>query len=391
VVVNSGQLVAEGGGVTISGNTLRVSDPDFPNVPVTYTLTALPTDGVLRLSGIPAAVGTTFTQRDIDLGHLRYQHDGSETAADSFEFTAADSNGGTLGATTVAIKVKPVNDAPTLSGNGTALTAIAEDTRQSAGDVVSAIVGDTITDADSAALRGIAVIGATGGHGTWQYSTNGGATWSALGTVSTSQALLLRDTDRVRFVPAANFNGLVSLLYRAWDRTTGVAGGRANLSPPTSVGGSSAFSTATATATLTVTPVNDAPTLVARSVPVVRGGDSGTTASALLAAGGAHDVDAPTVFGLAVTATTGDGWEYSTDGGATWLALGEVDVSHVRLLAADARLRRRPGSAGPTTLTFLAWDGTQGVAGETSDLSAADSAGGSSAFSTVSVTAVWKP
>jgi hypothetical protein len=92
-----------------------------------------------------------------------------------------------------------------------------------------------------------------------------------------------------------------------------------------------------------------------------------------------------------VTATTGDGWEYSTDGGATWLALGGVDMSQVRLLETDALLRRRPGSSGPATLTFQAWDGTEGVAGETTDLSAAGSVGGSTAFSAVSVTAVWKP
>ncbi len=198
------------------------------------------------------------------------------------------------------------------------------------------------------------------------------------------------DTDRVRFVPAANFNGVVGLVYRAWDQTAGIAGRKANLSSSKSVGGSTAFSTATATATLTVTPVNDAPTLVASSHPVVRGGEWGTTASALLAAAGAHDMDAPTVFGIAVTATTGDGWQYSTDGGTTWLDLGVVAASGVLLLDGAARLRREPGSTGPATLTFRAWDGTQGVAGETGDLSAADSVGGSSAFSQVSVKAVWK-
>ena len=44
--------------------------------------------------GVPVTVGTTFTQNDINLGHLRYQHNGSETVADSFAFTAADKNGG---------------------------------------------------------------------------------------------------------------------------------------------------------------------------------------------------------------------------------------------------------------------------------------------------------
>ena len=83
-------------------------------------------------------------------------------------------------------------------------------------------------------------------------------------------------------------------------------------------------------------PVNDAPTLNAHAVPVVRGGALGTTVSALLAAAGAHDVDVPAVFGLAVKATAGAGWQYSTDGGATWLDLGVVAVegAEVELLRA---------------------------------------------------------
>jgi hypothetical protein len=390
IVVNSGQQVAQGGAVTISSKTLRVTDTDHTKAPVTYTITAVPDHGELLVSGSPATVGTTFTQSDINLGHVRYQNDGSATAADSFQVTAVDSYGHTLAPTSVAITVKLVNHAPTLNGNGTALTSIPEDLKQPAGDLVSAIVGNTISDPDSGALAGIAIIGATSGHGTWQYSSNGGATWHAFGVVSAHQALLLPDTDLVRFVPAANFNGVVSLVYRAWDRTAGVAGGRANLSSSTSVGGSKAFSTATATASLTVTPVNDAPTLVARSVPVVRGGASGTTVSALLAAARAHDVDGPAVFGLAVTATTGAGWQYSTDGGTTWLDLGVVSASQVLLLDGGTRLRRLPGSTGSATLTFRAWDGTQGVAGQTDDLSSANSVGGSTAFSQVSAKAVWK-
>ena len=41
----------------------------------------------------------------------------------------------------------------------------------------------------------------TNGTGTWEYSTDNGNNWSALGSVSTSAALLLRSTDYIRFVP----------------------------------------------------------------------------------------------------------------------------------------------------------------------------------------------
>jgi hypothetical protein len=243
IVVNRGPRVAQGGAVTISSKTLRVTDPHHRSAPVTYTITALPAHGVLLVSASPATVGTTFTQRDINLGHVRYQNDGSATTADSFEITAADSYGDTLRPTTVAITVKLASHAPTL---------------------------------------------------------------------------------------------------------------------------------------------------VAHSVPVVRAGEGGTTVSGLLAAAGAHDGDVPGVFGLAVTATTGAGWQYSTDSGTTWVDLGAVAASQVLLLDGAARLRRLPGSTGPATLTFRAWDGTQGVEGGTDDLSAAGSVGGNTAFSQVSVKAVWK-
>ena len=62
-------------------------------------------------------------------------------------------------------------------------------------------------------------------NGTWQYSTNGGTTWSAFGSPGTTTArLLAADANTyVRFVPNANWNGTVSngLTFRAWDQTSG--------------------------------------------------------------------------------------------------------------------------------------------------------------------------
>ena len=46
------------------------------------------------------AVSGTFTQADINLGDVTYDHDGSETNGDSFDFSLAD--GGEDGATPVA-------------------------------------------------------------------------------------------------------------------------------------------------------------------------------------------------------------------------------------------------------------------------------------------------
>ena len=151
-----------------------------------------------------------------------------------------------------------MNDAPVLdtSGNPSLLT-VNEGDSDPVGDTVSSILGDSITDVDADALEGIAVCELTGtGNGSWQFSTNGGNSWTAFGTVSTTDARLLRDNDRVRFVPNAGFLGSAGLSYHAWDQTTGTAGSTANLSV---TGGVSAFSVAMETAEVAV--VADSPTV----------------------------------------------------------------------------------------------------------------------------------
>ena len=131
-------------------------------------------------------------------------------------------------------------------------------------DSIASAGGDRVSDIDVGAVEGIAVSAASITNGTWQYSTNNGTDWSALGSVSAASARLLAAdaATRVRFVPSANFNGLVAtaLTFRAWDRTSGTNGATTDASVN---GGMTAFSSATETASLTVTPVNDAPSFVA--------------------------------------------------------------------------------------------------------------------------------
>ena len=106
--------------------------------------------------------------------------------------------------------------------------------------------------------EGLAVTALNSGNGTWQYSLDGGSTWNAVGGVSNNSALLLRASDRLRFVPNALTGTIANCTFRAWDQTSGAAGSKVDVS---SNGGSSPFSTATATASISVTDVNDAPTV----------------------------------------------------------------------------------------------------------------------------------
>jgi hypothetical protein len=158
-----------------------------------------------------------------------------------------------------AVSIKPVlNDAPVLTPVSPDLTPITEDETGNGGDLISAIVGTSISDGDGDP-EGIAITGLSPGGGTWQYDTGSG--WADVGTVSSNQSLLLRDTDSIRFVPDGQ-NGESpdpTFTYRAWDRTTGAVGTKVDT---TSNGGSTAFSSSTDTASIAVSSVNDAPTVL---------------------------------------------------------------------------------------------------------------------------------
>jgi hypothetical protein len=180
----------------------------------------------------------------------------------------------------VFTKTKPMDfgnlmvaHAPVLDNSGLmTLAPIHEDESGNTGTLVSAIIasagGDPITDSDSDAVEGIAVIGVDNTHGAWQYKIGASGEWIGFGTLSEAGARLLASDDAtwIRFVPAANWNGSLDpgITFRAWDQASGTAGGTADT---TTSGGATAFSRASETASIQVMAVNDAPA----------GGDSALT------------------------------------------------------------------------------------------------------------------
>ncbi len=106
----------------------------------------------------------------------------------------------------------------------------------------------TITDSvPGAVVGGIAVTGTTG-KGTWSYSLDG-TTFTAIGAVADTSALLLPKTASLRYTPDGADAETPTITYCAWDTTTGQAGTKVDASVN---GGTTAFSTATDTAHLTV-------------------------------------------------------------------------------------------------------------------------------------------
>ncbi len=153
------------------------------------------------------------------------------------------------------------NHAPVLSTKvAPVFPSINEDTLNPTGTTIAALLGSLTTDADFGANKGAAIISLAGtDSGTWEFSLDAGAHWASMAGVSANNAGLLRDIDKIRFRPKANFQGTATLQLRAWDRTTGMPADTVDLSEPTAIGGSTAFSEALATASITVLPVNDPP------------------------------------------------------------------------------------------------------------------------------------
>jgi putative intracellular protease/amidase len=245
------------------------------------------------------------------------------------------------------VLAEPDNHAPVLDvTKNPYLNTILEDTVNPAGTPIGNLLNGW-SDSDLGDLKGMAIVStaATQGRGLWQLSTNGGTSWQGLGTPSEEAARLLAadGQTRLRFVPNANFNGQVSLQYRAWDRTQGIAGGVFNVAGNT--GGAGAFSTAIESAIQKVMPVNDAPLLsLSGSVGYVRNAEPIVLAPLATV----KDVDSQNLAGgqLRVWISTGAGTSnvLGIGGGFT------VDGTSVKL--GTTTVATISGSSGTFTLTF---------------------------------------
>ncbi|CAO3456589.1 hypothetical protein [Azospirillum argentinense] len=378
--------------------TLRDGDGTASDANGTFTAASLTASGFVRTgTGTYSLAAANAAAAQAAIRQLVFQPTGDQVASGQtvttrFDVTATDAalngQGGTQAGTTATTVVSTaVNDAPVLTAASPALTGIDENATANGGQTVASVLGASVGDVDSGALQGIAVTGLTSGNGAWEYSLDDGASWTAMGAPTDGAALLLRATDRLRFVPDGRNATSASLTYRAWDQTSGAAGSTADT---TANGGTSAFSSATDTAGLTVTAINDAPTLSGGPVDLTATDEdttsTATTVAALLAGLTHGDVDTGALAGVAITAATGNGsWEYSLDG-TTWAALGAPSDGAARLLAADALVRYVPdGRNGETaTLTLRAWDRTSGTNGGVADTTAN---GGTTAVSSGTATA----
>jgi len=113
-LLNTGLTVGEGQSAVIAAANLQAQDPDTAPANLVFTLASVPTNGQLRLSGVPLVVGDQFNQIDINGGSLSYTHNDTETSSDSFTFTVSDGTT-TLPVATFTITITPANDNPVLT------------------------------------------------------------------------------------------------------------------------------------------------------------------------------------------------------------------------------------------------------------------------------------
>jgi VCBS repeat-containing protein len=154
-------------------------------------------------------------------------------------YTIQVSDGHVADTQDVVIVIKGTNDRPTVKNNilfhsegyaGDPANAIDADDFNNSGTLVSDLLQAQQEDVDVfGSLQGIAVQGVdfsftTTGADSWEYSTDGGSTWTAFDVDTSPENATVLSTDaRVRFVPDAGGqnSGWAKLKFVLWDQTDG--------------------------------------------------------------------------------------------------------------------------------------------------------------------------
>ncbi|RIX79652.1 DUF4347 domain-containing protein, partial [Acidovorax cavernicola] len=356
-------------------NTIVVALPDAPSV-------ALPSDwnGAFTVTVVVNDRGNTGDRP----GALA---PGDNSTTGTFDYEDGVSSN-LVTTRTFVFTVAPVNDAPVVTGGNTeALPSVNEDVgTNAAGTNVGTLFGghfsDGADDIDNTGIGstagstsdtffGVAITGVAldPAQGAWEYSIDGGTTWTAVGARSDSNALVLDATAQLRFVPAANFHGTPNTLtVRLVENDANNDSATADPTSGSTVdvsgagnGGSTVYSAGTVVLSTQVINVNDRPTAIDVTAPrgtedtqgtgvrvdtLFTGSYGDTTDDQTGVTGGGN---ASTSFGgLAIVGNNANAsqgaWQYSLDG-TNWL---DVPTSpsdgNALLLPPDAQLRFVPAA-----------------------------------------------
>ncbi len=292
---------AVGSGTAAPGTVTTDLSPANSNASVGDSIVIEP-DGKIEVAGFYGATNQDFAI-------ARYVANNAPTAAGNASLNPIDENQ----------YANPSSSPPNPSNPGNTVASL-----------VSRLGESDIDDGAATSSLGIAVVGTVTSNGIWQYSTNGGSSWTAIPTVNPASALLLAQqtggsNHLIRFVPNSGYVGSASITIRAWDETQGTNGGTYNLNTDAS---SNLNSGSDNTYTLSIT-VDTAPTTV-----YVNSSWAGSAQNASVTDSLSHahnfNIDAFATISSALTALSINGGTVEIDGGATGFVYNEaVDVTVV--------------------------------------------------------------
>jgi hypothetical protein len=229
--------------------------------------------------------------------------------------------------------------------------------------MVKDIIGIAALEAPSvpAVGLGIGITSADNSDGHWEFQLAKTKIWLPVNPVTPTSVLLLRPTDKLRFVPTLTSNGPAPLTFLSWDQSPGSGTAGTLFNPAAAL---AAFGSHPITAVLDLTPIMDL------SVPAVLNPiNAGQTTNDGLIFADMMSVSRVVGgnLGVAIIGTKGTGtWEYRPAGSASWLPVGKVSTGQALFLNPDTEIRftAMPTALPQTaTLSFKAWDKTKFAVG----------------------------
>ncbi|WP_040727377.1 DUF4347 domain-containing protein [Thiomicrorhabdus sp. Kp2] len=310
------------------------------------------------------------TVNDTVLNDLARQVEYQNTGVDSLEtrnltVSVVDKSGNT-GSQTTSLTINQLNNAPSFSGDGS-LAAVAEDSLNPSGATISSLFDSLLSDPDTSytpadSLSGIIITADSSSvaEGEWQYSTDG-SNWYSVGSVSTTDGLLLSSSSSLRFVPAAEYSGTPGSLsvhaVDSSDNTITFTSGTTRETYDTvngDTGADSAVSASSANLNTSVTAVDDAPVLTIGSLNVVNDNSATVIAPNLTIT----DIDSTTISGALVqlnNLVSGDQLGFINQNGIS----GSYNASTgVLTLTGTATVSQYQEALRSVTLAASATDGT---------------------------------
>ncbi|GBQ11291.1 hypothetical protein CFR78_14805 [Komagataeibacter rhaeticus] len=303
-----------------------------------------------------------------------------------------------VGTVDLSTAVTPVNDPPTMAPGHYTLPDVTSNSAESTntGATVASLYGDAVQDGADAQqgaadptgstadhLAGVAITGNTANpttQGTWQYSTDGGRTWTDVpADVSGSNALVLGDQATLRFDPVPNFTGTPgSLTTQVVESSAAVPITGTSNGVATSVTGQALDGTATALTGVNITRMqhdypngsvstNSQPLDITvtpdshRDISLPPGqedqpGTKQTVSDLFTAADDPNGVGGVAITGNATPASEGT-WMYSVPGGTAQALPTDLSATNAVVLPKDAQVWFQPASnfnGDPSNLSLTA-------------------------------------